>query len=80
MNTKIDLKSALVGLGAGVLATLAIGAASMSNPTGRFQIAGALNYFLIVDTTTGKVWTANMGTSGMAKTTDAGFFDSKVEQ
>lgn len=74
MKTQIDLKSLLCGLGIGVLTMLAIGATT-SAPLGKFQIAGGPPMFLLVDTTTGKVWTANFNAA--VKTTDADFFEPK---
>ncbi len=59
MNTKIDLKSALFGLAVGVLGVLVVGAASPSNPNGRYQIAGGAGSFAVVDTATGQAWGAN---------------------
>ena len=68
MNTKIDIKSAILGLGMGVLVTLGIGAtASSRDANGRYQIAGTGDRGLIIDTATGQVWTgyfpANEGKS-----------------
>jgi hypothetical protein len=74
MNMKIDLKSALCGLAVGVLAMLVIGA-TISTPPGRFQYAGAPPVFLLVDTTTGQVWTANF--AGTVKSTDDNFIQPK---
>lgn len=56
MNTKFDSKSALLGLGLGVLATLALGAGSSSNQVGRYQINGTANQGMVIDTATGQVW------------------------
>jgi hypothetical protein len=56
MNTKIDIKSAIIGLGVGVLVTLGIAAASSPSAVGRYQIAGTSNHGLIIDTATGQVW------------------------
>jgi hypothetical protein len=47
VNTKVDLKSALLGLILGVVATFAIGAASSPNEIGHYQIAGAGNHGMI---------------------------------
>jgi hypothetical protein len=80
MNAKIDLKSALCGVAIGVLAFLAIGAAnSPTNPIGRYQASGGAGFFLIIDTTTGKVWGSNLSGANYNKT-DAGFWDAKVEK
>ncbi len=56
MNTKFDSKSALLGLGLGVLAPLALGAGSPSNQVGRYQINGTANQGMVIDTMTGQVW------------------------
>jgi hypothetical protein len=78
MNLKIDRKSALCGLAIGVIITLGIGAAdSPSNAVGRYQVAGSLNYFLIIDTATGKVWTGNFPSNG-SRGADADFFEPKT--
>jgi len=58
MNTKIDIKSALLGLALGVLATVAVAASTLPGPVGRFQIAGTANHGLVLDTATGQVWSA----------------------
>ena len=57
MNNKIDIKSVLIGICVGAVATLAIGASS-STPTtvGRFQVGGTASHGLVVDTATGQVW------------------------
>ncbi len=77
MNAKIDVKSALVGLAVGVVAILALGAASPSSSIGRYRVAGNTPYFLLVDTTTGKVWAGNFQ-AGL-RNTDADFFNAKSE-
>jgi hypothetical protein len=57
MKTQIDIKSALFGLGVGVLVTFVIGAASPPGPAiGRYQIAGTAGHGLVLDTATGEVW------------------------
>ena len=76
MNTKIDIKSALVGLGIGVLVTLSVAAASWSGPVGRYQVAGTGNHGLILDTETGQVWSGYFP-SNEGKT-DADFFRAKI--
>ena len=56
---KLDLKSALLGLGAGVVLMLCLGAATATNtsgPVGRFQMTGISNHAFVIDTVTGKVW------------------------
>jgi hypothetical protein len=89
MNIRIDLKSLLCGLTLGVLATLAIGATTAPYQGGRFQIAGAANFFMVVDTSTGQVWGGNFnqlaqGTPAQEFKTCAqssgDFFQSKLEK
>jgi len=53
---KIDFRSALLGLGAGVVGVLVVGAASPTGPVGRYQITGTTSHALVVDTVTGEVW------------------------
>jgi hypothetical protein len=78
MTLKIDLKSAACGLAVGVVTMFVIGAAdSPAVAVGRYQIAGSLNYFLIVDTTSGKVWTGNFPSNG-SRGADPDFFDAKT--
>ena len=55
MNIKIDTKTALAFL-AGILATIAVGAASNTAQVGRYQVAGTGQHGLVVDTMTGQVW------------------------
>ena len=51
---KLNIKSVLMGIAAGVLATLVIGATDLStNPIGRYQIAGGAGFFVVIDTATG---------------------------
>ena len=76
MNTKIDIKSAMLGLGVGVLVALGIAAASPSGSIGRFQVAGTGNHGLVIDTTTGQVWSGYFP-SNEGKT-DADFFQPKI--
>ena len=60
MKTQIDTKSALFGLGVGVLVTFVIGAASPPGPAiGRYQIAGTANQGMVLDTATGEVWSSH---------------------
>jgi len=83
MNTKIDIKSALIGLGAGVLVALVVAAASSSGSSvGRYQItSNEVNSYgsecFIIDTTTGKVWKALIQAPGK---TDDGFFQPKNDE
>jgi hypothetical protein len=55
MNIKIDTKTALAFL-AGILATIAVGAASSTAQVGRYQVAGTGQHGLVIDTVTGQVW------------------------
>jgi hypothetical protein len=81
MNTKIDLKSALCGLAVGVLAMLAIGAATPSNAIGRYQVASGSGFVTIIDTTTGRAWGANLATPAPGfQTIQPGFWEPKVDQ
>jgi hypothetical protein len=64
MNTKIDIKSALIGLGIGVLVTVGIAAGSASGTVGRYQIAGTASHGLVIDTATGQVWTTYLPQGG----------------
>ena len=57
MKTQIDIKSALIGLLAGIAAMLATGASSSSPTVGRFQVGGTASQGFVVDTVTGQVWT-----------------------
>jgi hypothetical protein len=79
MNTKIDIKSALIGLLLGVLASVAIAAASSSGQAGRYQVAGTGNQGLVLDTATGQVWTMFFSSSGGRTDGDA-FYQPKVGQ
>lgn len=59
MKKQIDIKSAVLGAIAGVLAVLSIAAATSQNLTvGRFQLMGAQNHIFKIDSTTGQVWSA----------------------
>jgi hypothetical protein len=71
MNTKIDIKSAVIGLISGVLVTLGIGAAALPGPIGRYQVAGVGNHGVIIDTATGQAWRGYFSTS--VGSTDEGF-------
>lgn len=75
MNIKIDLKSAFLGLVLGVIATAAIGAASSAGQVGRYQIGGTSNQGLVIDTVTGRIWSAYFGSS--VGTADKSFFQPK---
>jgi hypothetical protein len=57
MKIVIDIKSALLGLGLGVAAMLAVGAGTNSSESGRYQIAaGDGGFAVMVDTQSGKAW------------------------
>jgi hypothetical protein len=82
MKPKIDLKSCLIGVLLGIAAMLVVAAESppQMNQVGRYQITGSLNYFMILDTKTGKVWTQNLPSNsnhGIARDSDADFFATK---
>ena len=76
MNTKIDIKSAVLGLGVGVLVALGIAAASSPGSVGRYQVAGVGNHGLVIDTATGQVWSGYF-LSNEGKT-DGDFFQPKI--
>jgi streptogramin lyase len=76
MKMTIDLKSALCGLVIGITAMFAIGAETSPNQVGRFQSSGGSGFFLIVDTTNGKAWFANVSAQNLTRI-DTGFFDAK---
>jgi len=78
MKIQIDLKSALCGLVVGVLAMFAIGAADSSNPAGKYQVTTGSGFVVIIDTSTGQAWGANLAAPipGFQKV-DKGFWDSK---
>lgn len=57
MKTRLDGKSVLIGLLAGIGAMLAIGAASPNHTVGRYQVGGTASQALVIDTATGQVWT-----------------------
>lgn len=60
MKIQIDLKSALAGLALGIIAMLAIGAGTESNPIGKYQISTSTGinggFAIMVDTQTGQAW------------------------
>jgi hypothetical protein len=58
MNMKIDFKSALLGLALGILATVAVAGATSPGPVGRYQVGATSNQALVLDTATGRVWSA----------------------
>jgi hypothetical protein len=82
MNMKIDLKSAVLGLALGVLVALGVASTTLSGSSvGRYQLVSNVNnggsggsFSLIIDTVTGKVWSAYSPSSGQ---TDPDFFHPK---
>ena len=76
MNNKIDIKSAMIGLGIGVLAMLGVAATSSSGSNGRYQIIGIGNHGVIIDTDTGQTWQASLP-DGVTRT-DAEFSQAKT--
>lgn len=82
MNTKIDIKSAAMGLMLGVLIMLCMAATtSTGNPVGRYQAVTSVNNggiggtcSLVIDTMTGKVW---IGYSTPNGRTDEMFYKAK---
>ena len=76
MKAQIDLKSVLCGVAIGVLAVVAIGAATSSNETGRYQVSAGQGAAVIVDTRTGQAWGYCPQTTALYKT-DGNFWDPK---
>lgn len=76
---KIDLKSALLGLLIGIGTMLSIGAGESSREVGRYQIAGGVAVFVVVDTATGKTWYCNLGRPGYMGET-GGFWEKKLDK
>jgi D-alanyl-D-alanine carboxypeptidase len=60
MKITLDLKSMLAGLAIGVCVVLLTGATVSEKEVGRYQISTAAGFALVIDTTTGKVWGANL--------------------
>ena len=85
MNTKIDIKSAVIGLVVGVLLTVGVAATTSSGSSvGRYQIVSNANnggqggsHSLIIDTLTGKVWLGYVPSTGRS---DDDFFQPKSEK
>jgi len=77
MKTQIDIKSALIGLLAGIAAMLALGASSSTHTVGRYQVGGTASQALVVDTATGQVWT--MFTPSGSGSSDHDFALPKVQ-
>ena len=79
MKTTIDIKSAMLGLVAGVLVAVAIGAGTPSSETGRYQVsAGADACAVIVDTRTGRAWAFQPNNTAQWRT-DANFWNEKSQ-
>jgi hypothetical protein len=66
MKITIDLRSAAIGLVAGVVLMFTLGASSESaeNRSPRFQVAGTSFHAVIIDTTNGEAWTAHLPEHG----------------
>jgi hypothetical protein len=77
MKSRINWKSAALGLGFGVLAMLAIAAGDKPQPQiGRYQLGGnQVGPTLMIDTVTGQVWGINSTTAQLRN--DADFFTRK---
>jgi hypothetical protein len=77
MNNKVDAKSILIGLLAGAVVTLAVGAGlPVNRQVGRYQVAGTGNgYAIILDTVTGQAWKAGFATDIVS--IDGDFFQPK---
>ncbi len=73
---QIDLKSALLGMTSGILAMLAIGAATSPEESGRYQVSAGQSVTVILDTKTGRAWGyAPVNTTQFRS--DSNFFDPK---
>jgi len=83
MNTRIDIKSAVIGLVAGVLAAVGVAATTgTGNSVGRYQLYSNPNnggpggsYSSLVDSVTGKVWSWYAQPTGRS---DDDFFSPKI--
>ena len=77
MKSRIDLKSAVLGLGIGVLTVLAIAAGERpQSQIGRYQLGGnQVGPTLMIDTVTGQVWGINSTTAQLRN--DPEFFTRK---
>jgi hypothetical protein len=77
MKSRIDLKSAALGLGIGVLAMLAIAAGEKpQSQIGRYQLGGnQVGPTLLIDTVTGQVWGTSITTAQLRN--DSDFFTRK---
>lgn len=76
MKTQIDIKSALLGMTAGILTMLAIGAGTSSEESGRYQVSAGTSAAILVDTKTGQAWGYAPNNTAQYKN-DANFFDPK---
>jgi hypothetical protein len=56
---------------------LGVAATSSRDANGRYQVAGAGNHGLVIDTATGQVWTGYFSPTG--GNTDADFLRSKID-
>ena len=76
MKITIDLRSALVGLVAGVVLMFTLGAAvALPHQVGRYQVTAGGNTGLLIDTVTGQIWSAVLSDGQFG--TDAAFKKSK---
>jgi len=77
MKSRINWKSAALGLGIGVLAVLAIAAGEKpQSQIGRYQLGGnQVGPTLMIDTVTGQVWGINSTTAQLRN--DPEFFAKK---
>jgi len=78
MTTKMDVKSALVGLIVGIAVVTTIAAVeNNSEPVGRYQASAASGFLVILDTQTGKAWGA---TPPGVPTLHDGFWEKKSDK
>lgn len=79
MKINIDVKSALFGLVAGVIAMAAIGATSAPGENGRYQVSGGeQGCAVMVDTRTGQAWAFQPSNTSQWKR-DGNFWDVKTQ-
>lgn len=78
MKTHFEVKSILLGMTVGLGAFLLLGASGVdsANQTGRYQIATGGGFALVIDTSTGKVWGANLSGANF-NTVQEKFWDAK---
>ena len=79
MKAKIDFKSVLIGMLAGIVVMLGVGAGVGDHQIGRYQATVGNGHGLIIDTTTGQAWQCYLGTES-GGSTDSGFFRSKLPE